>query len=220
MVENKVPQKKSRKTNASNGQKAWILKLEEFEMAGTANPTQEMRTKNASSQTATHFIAEEELKNHSENDEKLTTGWLLSHIDIHGFSTWVETNKLAAKACWGALILCAFLALCYGIYKSTHDYYNNPILTTFSIVPRRKMDFPEVYICPTNFINQSYVDNTQTDLEWAKYYWARASNDSGILAEKSTVWESLFGYPDEAGGNPTTKQPEDFQVNQQPYLST
>lgn len=59
------------------------------------------------------------------------------------------------------VILAAASALTFGVYTNFHDYWYNPILTSVKLVAESAAHFPDIYLCPTNYINRTFVLNNQ-----------------------------------------------------------
>lgn len=89
----------------------------------------------------------------------------------------------------------AFLCLLiYELIQTVNDYINQPILTTYSAIAKTSMEFPDVYICPTNFINQTKLDNLDdSQKSWLQIYSVFRSKlyTNSLLREISTPWEQM-----------------------------
>lgn len=91
---------------------------------------------------------------------------LNSHLfQVHGLVDWYKAKSRCAKAFWLILIFFFLGVLIYGVCTSVKEYYTNPIATTISITPNTSLEFPEVLVCPT-----SYLDFSGMGIRWNVFF--------------------------------------------------
>lgn len=63
----------------------------------------------------------------------------------------------------------------YGLAQACIEYYTNPVLTTLSLKSPSSIEFPEVYICPSNSYNLSSLHAVEAYLKLSYYLPKRIS---------------------------------------------
>lgn len=116
-----------------------------------------------SSDHTRHFVQEERI------DETL------KQLKIDGIEAFSTSRTKFGKIFWIIIIFLASAVLIYEMYKTINNYINSPIVTKYTIRPMSEMEFPEIYICSTNFIKQSKLNNES--LKFARFYKSAVSAD-------------------------------------------
>lgn len=82
------------------------------------------------------------------------------------------TSVVCAKVFWVLLVAAGSAILIYGLYKSKVErFYGSPAGTnSYNVITKIEMDFPEIYICPTNYINKTYLEETKSAEELLRLY--------------------------------------------------
>lgn len=83
----------------------------------------------------------------------------LKQFKIDGLEAFSASTTKVGKIFWVFMIVLATAILIYELYKTIDNYIQSPVVTTYSVQPMNEMDFPDVYICTTNFITQKFVKN-------------------------------------------------------------
>lgn len=126
------------------------------------------------------------------NNDKL--GQSLKDVNLAGFSFLAQTRNYFMRIFWVCLISAAIIFLLYEIYKTINDYINSPVITTYTLQPKDKLDFPKVFICPAVFINASFYANhrqkSKDSLEILKCFDKIGSPKSNSM--NSTFNERVF----------------------------
>lgn len=94
----------------------------------------------------------------------------------------LKNGRILCSLFWVLLLIDATAAVDYSNGDSRIGYYD--------IVPRKAMNFPQIYLCPTSYMNSSYLNETkETEERYLNQTWdnrnaANTSSNEGILTEK------------------------------------
>ncbi len=148
----------------------------------------------------------EQISPEGENQNEPNIGFMrgfFSRLDIHGIGSIAGTPQVCLRLVWVFILLGALLFLLVLLYGNITEYIQNPVVTNMDLVAGQPVKFPEIYICPTNYINQSYVLMTGLNLSWATYFRSGASLNlsenvqakNDLLNLKQGLWDTLMPPP-------------------------
>lgn len=108
-------------------------------------------------------------------------------LDMHGVGPCRRSLYWWGKTFWTLLLLAAAAGLAYEVYKTVNEFWwSSSRSGSYSIAqasPDSSIPFPDIYVCPTNPINETYRRRRRTDMKWFQILSAmnQKSNPDGIL---------------------------------------
>ncbi len=99
---------------------------------------------------------------------------------------------------WIGVLIFAIIALVIGLYGSIVDYMMNPIFTSYDIISGQPIDFPDVYVCPSNYVNFTFVQEHEVNLSWAMYFRGEnqakgnGTKSESLLNMKQNLWDKIL----------------------------
>lgn len=122
-----------------------------------------------------------------EDDTKLkkkssTCKKMFYRLSIHGVVDFYESHTCFMKLVWALVLLTALLLASTEIYLTFNTYINSPILTTYIVVPRTELQFPQVSVCPMNFVDKNKVKSSS--LVNMKTFFGMAQNKKTPILAK------------------------------------
>lgn len=94
----------------------------------------------------------------------------LKNVRLAGFAFLARTTNWYARAFWLIVICLAFGFLIYEVYKTIHDFINNPTITTYVLTPLDEMPFPKLFICPSIAVTKAYLNSDQAKANAAREF--------------------------------------------------
>lgn len=86
---------------------------------------------------------------------KLDRSFQIIHND--GIEKFKKCRTNLEKFCFMLLVLFVTCVAAYEIFKAVNDFYNSPTVTSYKIVSRKEMPFPQIYLCPASSVRRSYL---------------------------------------------------------------
>lgn len=83
---------------------------------------------------------------------------MIYRLSVHGALDFYESHTFPMKLGWAIVILVALIFATIEIYLTVDTYLKSPILTTYAIVPKNELEFPNVYICPMNALDKEKLE--------------------------------------------------------------
>ena len=175
-------------------------KPSEIWMVAVSETRSKLRTLNAMAQT-------EEPPKRSKLED------LLSHLEVHGLSTWIRTHQAGPRLLWSSVLLAALTALLYGLWRSASDYYHNPLLTSLHLRSLRRLALPALTLCPSNAVNRSHALLHDIHPHWAVSFLGQDKGLAGAFEQSISLWRRLLpGRDPPALPQPIPLPPHDFQA--------
>lgn len=122
----------------------------------------------------------------------------IKRVRVDGMEAYSMSTTCLGKCFWSIIIVISSLIMTFELYKSVHDYWASPLVTTFSIIPVSEMDFPQIYICLTNNIKKTHFHNLglsgKSHISVKKnlkdYFMNCTSQNSAMVDEKKDQYEN------------------------------
>lgn len=102
----------------------------------------------------------------------------LNKLEMDGFSSLAESTTWCARVFWLILLLFVLSVLTYEIIKTIQDYQHNKVITTYTVILNDSMVFPVIYICPGNYLNDTYYRSHVAESRTAQAFQVSLVNQS------------------------------------------
>lgn len=103
-------------------------------------------------------------------------------LSVHGALDFYESHTWSLKFIWAFVIIAALILATIEIYLTFDTYINSPILTSYTVVPKNELKFPQVYVCPMNAVNKNNVKPSQ--LTTLQTFFAMAKDEKMPILSK------------------------------------
>lgn len=116
-------------------------------------------------------------------------------LEIHGLRAWCRADCLTMQMLMTVILLTFIGFLFFFTYFSLHSYFTNPFMTIYNAKFRSSLHFPNVYICPTNFVNKSKMKRkiVKDREEWLKIYNKLQSKvfKTSLIGNTNSLWDVI-----------------------------
>ena len=105
-------------------------------------------------------------------------GRRLGTIECHGLSSLVSSSRLFPRLLWAGILVTALGITIAFLVESTRHYLSKPIVTAYDLISDSDRALPDIYICPCNAINSTFMQRWNIDPNWASFFVAGDSGNS------------------------------------------
>lgn len=92
--------------------------------------------------------------------EKFFVDESIREVEISVLERFRQAGPKRLKTFWFILFLAGTAILLWQIYKTIDNYIYSPIISTYTITPMKRMDFPNIYVCPTSLTSAEFLNST------------------------------------------------------------